>query len=449
MSAAASLIVAVEAFGGLLSFVLAACLLLVRGQDRHENRLIVCAFVLGGAAQLLDMTAWLVEGRPGPVVHAAMNATVFFTYACDFAFMGVLVQYLASYVGAHDPRVSARRITKICWSMVAAMIALLVLNQFFPVFYSFDELNVYRETVLWEAICQGALMLFPAYGLAVAARSRQLLNPFVATVLIAGPLVMMAVLIGQNVAGDLPLSYLAVTVCTVLLYLGVQQEQARTFATRQLAIEQHETNLLISQIRPHFLYNVITTIYGLVDVDPQVAQNTVREFSAFLRANMDALACDGPVPFAKELSHVRAFLALERRRFGDRIVVVEDLGPTDFAIPALTVQPLVENAVRHGLTGCDTTLTVRISTRERPDGYEVEVSDDGAGFDPARLTERDGRTHVGLESVRERVTRLAGGTLEVSSSPHRGATALVRLPKTLSGLEGEKREDRCENTCHG
>lgn len=435
-----------EVFGGTLSLVLAICLLATHARHDSLHRLIACAFLLGAFAQLTDAASWLVEGTPGPTVHLAMQATVFATFACDFAHMGVLVQYMATYVGRYDRKVSARRISRACWSIAGLMIALLAVNAFVPVLYTIDAGNVYRETGLWTLLSQGALLIFPVYGLFAATRSRKKLNPFAATVLAAAPLMMGIAYLAQVLFDGLPFSYLAVTVCTVLLYAGVQADVARAYDERQLAIERLRTDLLLSQIRPHFLYNVIATIHGLVDIDPREAQKGIREFSAYLRSNVEALEQDGLVPFQKELDHVRIYLALERRRFGERIAVREDVGPTEFDLPALTVQPLVENAVRHGLADGGGEMTVRIATAEDARNYLVEVSDDGTGFDPAAGSPRDGRSHVGLAGVRRRVPLMCGGSLEVASSPQHGTTVTVRIPKTEKerqlGLAAAEQEEK-------
>lgn len=419
-----------EVFGGTLSLVLAICLLVTHVRHDGLHRLIACAFLLGALAQLSDAISWLVEGTPGPTVHLAMQATVFTTFACDFAHMGVLVQYMATYVGRYDRKVSAQRISRACWGIAGLMIALLAVNAIVPVLYTIDAGNVYRETGLWTVLSQGALLVFPIYGLFAATRSRKRLNPFAAAVLIIAPFMMGAAYLAQALFGDLPISYLAQTACTVLLYAGVQADVARAYDERQLAIERLRTDLLLSQIRPHFLYNVIATIHGLVDIDPREAQKGIREFGAYLRSNVDALEQDGLVPFQKELDHVRIYLALERRRFGDRIVVEEAIGPTGFDLPALTVQPLVENAVRHGLADGSAGMTVRIAAAEDAQSYLVEVADDGAGFDPATGPLRDGRSHVGLAGVRRRVSLMCGGALDVVSSPQRGTAITVRIPKT-------------------
>ena len=100
----------------------------------------------------------------------------------------------------------------------------------------------------------------------------------------------------------------------------------------------------------------------------------------------------------------------------------------DFRLPTLTLQPLVENAVRHGVRQREEGGTVWVSTREYPDRIEVEIRDDGPGFDPGRTPET-GRSHVGIRNVRERLERMCGGALRVESAPGQGTVATMILPK--------------------
>lgn len=111
------------------------------------------------------------------------------------------------------------------------------------------------------------------------------------------------------------------------------------------------------------------------------------------------------------------------------LAVRYDIACADFSMPALTLEPLVENAIRHGgRKNAGGRGTVVIATRETPECFEVSVTDDGPGFDPAALPE-DERGRVGLRNVRERLAQVCGGTLEIESAPGRGTTATIILPK--------------------
>ena len=206
----------------------------------------------------------------------------------------------------------------------------------------------------------------------------------------------------------------------------VTQEQRS--ATLENELTQNRVAIMLSQIQPHFLYNALTTIVDLCDTDAQLAKRATIAFSQYLRANMDSLKLNKPVPFAVERTHIENYLWLEKLRFGEELTIRWDVAASDFVLPALSVQPLVENAVKYGVGKKPGGGTVTIKTRETPFGYLVTVHDDGVGFDPS-VKPADGRSHVGIDSVRSRLHYQCGGALTVESVPGVGTTATITLLK--------------------
>ncbi|MEG1578882.1 MAG: ATP-binding protein, partial [Oscillospiraceae bacterium] len=152
------------------------------------------------------------------------------------------------------------------------------------------------------------------------------------------------------------------------------------------------------------------------------------EFADYLRHNLESLTQSTPVPFEDELRHTQVYLGIEKKRFEEKLNIVYDIANADFRIPALTIQPIVENAVKHGVTRKKSGGTVTLSTREREDCYEIIVADDGVGFDVNEpLTDPD--THVGIENVRCRLWSICRGTLDIKSTVGEGTTAIIRIPR--------------------
>lgn len=215
--------------------------------------------------------------------------------------------------------------------------------------------------------------------------------------------------------------------CCVFYYIWLHQQYVREH--EQALREGQRVQLMLSQIKPHFLYNALTVIVGLCDTDPNRAKQATLMFAKYLRGNMDSIEEAGLVPIEKELQHTRLFLEIEQLRFGEALEVRYDIACDNFNIPALTVEPLVENAVRHGVReNPGGRGTVTITTREASDHYEVSVADDGPGFDSANVP-GDGENHVGIANVRERLTQVCRGILTFESVPGRGTTAKIRIPK--------------------
>lgn len=199
-------------------------------------------------------------------------------------------------------------------------------------------------------------------------------------------------------------------------------------------LQENRIAIMISQIQPHFIYNTLGTIQQLCKEDPEQAAKLIQNFSIYLRGNFSELDNTVPIRFAKELEHVRCYTEIELIRFPD-MTVRYDIQTEEFLLPALTVQPLVENAIKHGIMGLEKGGTVTISAYEKQTDYCICVSDDGVGFDVSGLT--DTKKHIGIRNVRERLQAMCGGSLTIESQPGIGTRALIRIPK-----EGKKGYDR-------
>ena len=161
---------------------------------------------------------------------------------------------------------------------------------------------------------------------------------------------------------------------------------------------------------------------------PEAAKEAVSNFSKYLRGNLDSIKQTEMISFAEELKHLQAYLALEKIRYGDYLKVEYNIEVAEFFIPPLTVQPLVENAVNHGVSDLPDGGVVTICTAETPDCYEIRVCDNGVGFNPDSV-QSDGRTHVGISNVRSRLEIMCGGTLDITSDVGKGTTAIIKIPK--------------------
>ena len=254
---------------------------------------------------------------------------------------------------------------------------------------------------------------------------------------------------------DLLIPGLVVLMILVSVYMDYQakeREQPVTFLTFAIVISctfyyiwlhlrfvrDHEDDLkarqrmqiMLSQIQPHFLYNTLSAIQYLCDHDPKAASEVTGKFSRYLQGNMSALKDDGEIPFTQELEHTRIYLEIEQVRFEDALRIEYDITCTDFKLPTLTLQPIVENAVRHGARGKKGVGIVTLATREYPDRYEITVADDGPGFDPeAPALADDGREHIGIANVRDRLAQVSGGTLRIQSEPGNGTLVSIIIPK--------------------
>ena len=236
----------------------------------------------------------------------------------------------------------------------------------------------------------------------------------------------------DDLAGKLsqPITFLtfAIVISSVFYYIWLHLRFVREHEDDLKA--QQRIQIMLSQIQPHFLYNTLSAIQYLCDHDPKAAGTVTENFSRYLQGNMSALKDDGEIPFKQELEHTQIYLEIEQVRYEDALRVEYDITCTDFSLPTLTLQPIVENAVRHGARGKKGVGTVTIATREYPDRYEITVADDGPGFDPeAPVLADDGREHIGIANVRERLKQISGGALRIRSEKGKGTVVTIELPK--------------------
>ena len=192
---------------------------------------------------------------------------------------------------------------------------------------------------------------------------------------------------------------------------------------KELELSRTKIRLMQNQISPHFIFNALGIIKSLIWEDREKAADSVNDFSVYLRRNIEALRSGEMILFQKELEHIKAFLAIEMADETVELQVEYDIHETAFFLPPLTVEPLVENAVIHGVSCYDHGARIRISSRTEGACYVVEVSDNGRGFDTAKPT-----GGVGIENVRTRLEGQCGGRMDITSTEN-GTTALIYIPK--------------------
>ena len=201
-------------------------------------------------------------------------------------------------------------------------------------------------------------------------------------------------------------------------------EQIEQYMRQQREIARQQASILILQMRPHFIYNTMTGIYYLCDQDPQKAKQVTLDFTTYLRRNFTALAGGDTIPFTEELEHTRAYLAVEQAQFEGSLFVDYDTPFTQFRLPPLTLQPIVENAVKHGMDPDSEPLHITIRTCPGDSCVEVIVTDNGPGYTPAE----DNEPHIALKNIRQRLEMTCGGKLLILPNEGGGTTVKVLIP---------------------
>ena len=198
----------------------------------------------------------------------------------------------------------------------------------------------------------------------------------------------------------------------------------RLLRKKEEELRDEKVKSMMNQIRPHFIYNTLVSVYELCRDEPKQAMQVIDDFTTYLQSNFTAIAATEPTSFQEELRHTQAYLAVEITLHGDDLTVAYDMEALAFELPPLTLQPIVENAVKHGVGRGHSPEHIVIRTRPEGGGVCVAVEDDGAGYAP----HPDSEVHVGLQNVRERLEMMCGGTLEIGPREGGGTVVTVRVP---------------------
>ncbi len=225
---------------------------------------------------------------------------------------------------------------------------------------------------------------------------------------------------------DISLTLSVLSMYSLILSDQIEQDlqHQREIARQQREIANQRANIMVLQMRPHFIFNTMTSIYCLCNQDPKLAQQVVMDFTTYLRKNFTAIASDVPIPFSSELEHTRAYVSVEQAQYDDSLSVEYDTPHTRFRVPPLTLQPIVENAVKHGRDPNTGTLHINIRTRKTDSGSEITVADDGRGFVPAD----DNELHIALKNIEQRLEMMCSGHLMIIPGKNGGTIVTVTIP---------------------
>lgn len=400
--------------------------------NKKLNRCFFIALLFNTIGACFEGLSALMIGKQGDTVAAIYKAADFFSYTCGSLVTIAFALYVYEYLSLKRKVAKAPFVFMILFS--CANIALITVGQITERFMLLDASNSYNPQGLtvWAQIFPSLMLLTL---IAVILWNAKLFTAkewgsFLVYAIM--PIVCYGI---ENFFMEYPLwiTYFGVAVVLLLVYVNIQVELKNMLIKKEAELMESRVAVMLSQIQPHFLHNTLAAIYELCD-ENSAAQEAIGFFSDYLRGNMASLNQKGLVPIETELKHVRHYLWLEQLRFADRLRVEYDTGDIlsdDFYIPTLTIQPIVENAVCHGVTEKPDGGTVLIRTEETETCCRISISDDGVGFD-TNAPFSDERGHIGLANVRSRLAVLCGGTLEISSNIGMGTTVTIEIPRRTS-----------------
>ena len=301
---------------------------------------------------------------------------------------------------------------------------LLMTTMFSGSVYSIDDSAVYTRGPLYPLLLVPPVLIM-ALNLSGLIRRRSLMNKrrriaFLSYLLL--PLLGMLIQMFYYGILTTAVGSLAGILVMFIIMLNDQQDLFLNMAEENA---WKELDIRILQMRPHFIYNALSSIYYIVETDPEKAQSVIRDFTIYLRKVFDSVTKREMVSFEEELEHTRAYLSVEQARFEDQLGVTFDIGHKDFSLPPLTLQPVVENAVKHGMDPDREQLNILIRTRAVEGGSEVVIENDGCDL---QLEAADAYGGVALRSLEIRLRQMCGGDFSIDPRPGGGTVVTLFIP---------------------
>ena len=343
--------------------------------------------------------------------------TVFYIMNNLEAFL--LFRYMLCYVKPEEKTAKALKITN--YSLFALFVVLDIVNIFTGIFFTAQD-GVYTRSGLM-IVSQGYQFVMFVIIFFVTITDKKLsvrektafglycVIPSVAIVL-------------QNFFKGYAIAYVSIIIAIEVLFLFINVQKNVDLAREEEKNKDAQIRIMLSQIKPHFIYNSLSSISTLISIDPEKASAALDDFTEYMRNNLSSLTEKKLILFEDELKHIETYLSLEKMRFGDRVNVIYDISAQDFYVPPLSIQPIVENAVKHGITKKAEGGTLTLRAYETDRAYVVEIIDDGIGFDISDVN-FDENKHFGINNIKYRIDKMCGGVVIINSEVGRGTDVTV------------------------
>lgn len=237
----------------------------------------------------------------------------------------------------------------------------------------------------------------------------------------------------NNVFGLVMFAFVVIYIFHIILLIKTSIEKVMYTERLENELLQSRMKLMQSQMKPHFIFNTLNTIRSFCSNEPKKASGAICDFSDYLRANFNALTEKSLVCFSEELQHTKKYAELEKLRFDDRVNIFYDIGYMKFPLPPLTLQPLVENAVKHGICKKEEGGTVTVKTEKLKRTILITVTDDGVGFDVYKTRVKS----VTLDNIEARLRHLCSGELKINSAEGFGTSVRITLPYNEEEISDE------------
>ena len=387
--------------------------------DRWNRRYFITFFsVLLIYAGIISIDMMIYDN---PEMASLLRIIMILEYLCFSVLTVMPMPLLLHCCGEEQINSVLLRAEIMTWCVFCIM---LLATQLCDMFYYVSSDNQYYRGPLFPLMISPLAVIMIINTAALIIKRKKISKRFFLALLIYILPTTILVILYMFAAVDLVVSFW-VFLCALTMFALILTDNMKKYMHQQREIANQRANVMILQMRPHFIYNTMMGIYYLCDQDSQKAKQVTLDFTTYLRKNFDALASEDTVPFKDELEHTRAYLAVEQAQFEDSLFVSFDTPHTLFRLPPLTLQPIVENSVKHGMAASDDPMHITIVTRQTDTTSEIIVEDDGPGFGSVDNNE----PHIALKNIRERLKLMCNGTLEISPREGGGTSVKVTIPE--------------------
>ena len=412
------------AIGGLMIVLMGLILTVITSYlEKWYRRFFFCFFTLLIAYISSDLISQISLVLLGPGHSMLSKLAIFF----ESLFSSLLLPLLTLYVlRCTDEDWKKSPTLYVSGGLWLVYFGLLVMTQFTTFIYYVTKDNIYHRGT-WYPVLLVPTALLLLLNLIAVLRRRTKLSKKQRIALESYLLIPLACMLIQMFSYGLLLIVIGTSVSAMFMFVFILSDQTDTYVRTREELALHRAKVSVLQMRPHFIHNTLTSIYCLCGQDPQKAQQVILDFNSYLRKNFAAIAKEGTIPFTEELEHTRAYLAVEQVRFDGKLFVEFDTPFTNFRLPPLTLQPIVENAVKHGVDPELEPLYISIHTRDAADGSEIIVEDTGPGMEDDPST---AGTRTALANIRERLELICKGTLVITDRDGGGTVVIISVPVT-------------------
>lgn len=425
-----------ELFGAIFCFTAAIYLVISRSVIKKQYRALACLEAAIGVMLFFDTVAWFYRGVPGETEYVILTVVNFINFLAN----AVLPVFYSIYILlSMRGEKSGSKFVDVITGLSLIALAFIAVSQYNGFLYRIDpNTNLYERgpgfdilTVLFILEMLVGIMFIYKYRENIERPRRIALMSFIVLPLVAS-------LIQVFVYGY-SLSNIACIISGLIMFGQALQDNAKTMIAKEIFIKKQSdelmdmrTKIALSQIKPEFLYDTLNSIYTLCDSDTDRAKEVIVHLSNYLRQDIESIDAENLVSFEKELNHTMVYLELEKTRCPGRFTVEYHTKASSFNLPALTIQPLVENALTHGIYKLppEEKGKIKISS-EKGYGYvKITVSDSGVGFDLDKLNQEKGmaRDLAGLQNVKNRLKIMEDAELHIKSKEGEGTTVEIIVP---------------------